>query len=426
MARKDQFIGLVKQELRRLTRSKGILFVIFIIPILLWIGQVAFLNIEFSGPTNYAGEDMYFINNDQGSDSINYGEFVISGIEYQIDSNESFIYEINLIEIDGGGLDFNEIYDLVRTENYSPLVYIPDNFTQVYDEFNMSAGIITQPFVDVLYLPTDQAIGNDVRRAILNIVYEPPFTILERDSLVYTMSSTIIEEGEQESSRMISYMITFFVMYIAVFVPAPFVSSAFAEERELRTLEGLMVLPIRRTDIFVAKITASSLLLGIFSLLTSLGLYLYVFIVKQIDKFSEVGAEYPLFTDVLILFVAVWITSITGLTLGISLTSGVKDRRNVNTAYNLPVLMPFAIIAILVLMNGFPEGFSFLYLIPWTHSLAIAYKGLFPNSPQVVLLTGSMGLDMLIHVGALLLTIIICVIIAAKIQERIFRISGGN
>ena len=426
MARKDQFIGLLKQELRRLTRSKGILFVIFILPFLLWVGQVAFLNIEYSGPTNYAGEDLYYINSDLGSGSFNYGDFVISGLEYQVDSNVSLIYEMNLIEIDGGGLDFDEIYDLIKTENYSPLVYIPDNFTQVYDDYNMSAGVIAQPFVDVMYLPTDQAIGNDVRRAVLNIVYQPPFTILERDSLVYTMSSTIVEEGEQASSRMISYMITFFTMYFAVFVPAPFVSSAFAEERELRTLEGLLVLPIRRTDIFVAKIAASSLLLGIFSLFASLGIYLYVFLVKQIDKFSEVGVEYPLFTDVLILFVAVWITSITALTLGISLTSGVKDRRNVNTAYNLPVVMPFAILAMLILMNGFPEGFSYIYLIPWTHSLGIAYKGLFPNSPQIVLLTGNIGLDMLIHFGALILTTIICVIIAAKIQERIFSVSGGN
>lgn len=74
---------------------------------------------------------------------------------------------------------------------------------------------------------------------------------------------------------------------------------------------------------------------------------------------------------------------------------------------------------------GVPESIGgealVLYLIPWTHAIAIFVKmssPIFYNLPSQSLTGFGLAGDLLFHLGALLITILIVITIASKIFER--------
>ena len=91
--------------------------------------------------------------------------------------------------------------------------------------------------------------------------------------------------------------------------------------------------------------------------------------------------------------------------------------------YNMFMLLPSLAVGMITLGGGIPEQ-SFggagviLYIIPWTHALAILSKGLYPQTYASSALTGSIPLDLVFHFGYLIILIFVFLFIASKIFER--------
>jgi hypothetical protein len=77
----------------------------------------------------------------------------------------------------------------------------------------------------------------------------------------------------------------------------------------------------------------------------------------------------------------------------------------------------------IALVGGLPEVVLgdvgiILYLVPWTNGIALLMKGAFPLTFASTTLTGSIAMDMLLHLGYMIVFIAICLFIASKIFDR--------
>ncbi|MHA1910564.1 MAG: ABC transporter permease [Candidatus Kariarchaeaceae archaeon] len=421
MSNKKQIFTLIKQELRQSFRTKNIYLVILIMPLFLWGLQSGIM--YFASETidsGYEGKDLYFLNMDEGNTTTNLGEEVFQMFSLLTTMNESQMYKVKVIDLNSTAyydIGSEGIYDLLRDNDYSPLVFIPNNFTSLYSSFNISDGDILIPEVDVYYLQSDNYFGFAVKTTVDSIVYAPPFTIVNYEKITSTKIVMVTFEGEEDAVSMIG-LITYLSVMLALIAPASYVTASFAGEREKKTMESLLVLPMKRIDILVGKLIAGSFLAILFSLVNLVGITIFSYTIRNGANFAEETGINLTPAIYLMIFVVMFFTSFAALGLGISISSLMSDQKTAETTYMLSMILPINIVGIIVLIQGVPETLNWLYLIPWTHSMAVMNKGIFPKTYANSSLTGSVALDIVFHLGVLLAFVIGSIVVASKIFDR--------
>jgi len=68
--------------------------------------------------------------------------------------------------------------------------------------------------------------------------------------------------------------------------------------------------------------------------------------------------------------------------------------------------------------DSFGGAGIFLYIIPWSHAIAILQKGMYPLTYTSTALTGSIATDLIFHIGYLVVVILIAIYIASRVFER--------
>ncbi|MCG3219288.1 MAG: ABC transporter permease [Candidatus Heimdallarchaeota archaeon] len=421
MSYKKQIFTLIKQELRQAFRTKNIYLVILVMPLFLWGLQSGIM--YFTSETidsGYEGKDLYFLNTDEGNTTTNLGEEINQVLSLLTTMNESQMYKVNVIDLSSilyHDINSDGIYDLIKENDYSPLVFIPNNFTSLYSSFNVSDGEVLIPEVSVYYLPADNYFGMAIKNTIDGIVYAPPFTMVSYEKVTSTKIEMVTFEGEENAESMIGF-ITFLSVMLALIAPASYVTASFAGEREKKTMESLLVLPMKRIDILIGKLIAGSFLAVLFSAVNLIGVAFFSFTVNSSTVLSD-DAGFELSPAIyLMIFVVMLFTSFAALGLGISISSLMSDQKTAETTYMLTMILPINIVGLIVLLQGVPETLSWLYLIPWTHSMAVMNKGVFPKTYANSSLTGSVTLDIVFHLGVLLIFVIISMVVASKIFDR--------
>jgi len=250
------------------------------------------------------------------------------------------------------------------------------------------------------------------------IVTNPPFTVVAVNRYTRLQSSIVLSEGEEQSDPISGWMVGYLMIYIALFVPMPLVTSSFAGENEKKTLEGILAMPMTHFQIILGKFLGAALLLSMFAFSNLVGVFLYNTWLEQSDLQGVLVNPIPVDPlHLIFLFIGVYLSSLVALALGISLTSTVKDVRTAELRYNLPILIPFAILAIATLIME-PGPYNVLFILPWMHSIAIVIQGSFPNSLLTETITGSYTGDILIHIAVLVFYIIISLGLAAFLSAR--------
>ena len=419
MNRKKMLFTLIKQELRQFSRSKGIIIFIVIVPLIIWTLQIGMLYIDYETPQTYSGESLYVYNLDAGNVTHNYGELLIDYIDFEVNNENSRIYNLTVVEIEGQ-YSYDEISDRVLGERISPLIYIPENFTSVYNDFQDENSIT--PKIKVISIPEHIEMSYDVQNTMWQIVYSYPFRIADFDSITYVNRYVLTAEGEDMDNTLQVFFVSFLSLYMALFAAGPIVSTSFAGERVNKTMESLLALPMRDIDILLGKFIAGGLLLTIFSIMNVVGMIIYGWVLNTFDLFPGMNTLEISGLDLLILFIVTFSVTITALCLCIAITSSASDKKTAETGYNMAIAMPYAIIAVVLLINGLPTGFSPLYLIPWTHANAIMVKGLFPNSELASTFTAYIWMDILVHILVMFAFVLVSFLIVIKIRSRIFMI----
>ena len=310
-----------------------------------------------------------------------------------------------------------------------PLVIIPRNFTEMFNTFNLSLGII--PTVEMYTLPGGLIGSEFLQAGVSMILSQPPFTEVTVERAANLVSKTITFPGEGgAASGFGAGFIGFISILIAVMAPAPFVSTSFAGEREKKTMESLLALPISRFNILFGKLLAGMVLVAIFAIMNMVGLVGFSFVMGLADSGDSgafnVSAMYSIditFNLLLLVGITMFLSAFVAIGIGISVASLTKDVRSAESLYSLVMMVPSLVVGMTGLFGALPEQ-SFggagilLYLIPWSHAIAILSKGLYPQTYASSALTGSIATDLLFHLGFLVAVIFISLYIASRVFER--------
>jgi len=399
MSRLSQITALAWLDARRNIRSKGIIFIIFIVPVLVWGAQLGILSLEVVEDTTMQNRDIYVINQDQPVGEVAMGTVFVTILNQSTYLNSSPAYGAHLqqpaIE------NVSNWGDYFLDHEMSPAIMIPANFTQLYLNYAQEGDPI--PRVWIYLLPTDSSLQYDIEAIVSTITSNAPFSLYIVSRFVGTRYNLEVPEGEEVPSDIASWMTSFFLIYAALIAPMPLVTSSFARDNEKKTLESILAMPMSQFDILLGKFLGGAILLLGFSFMNIVGLFLYKYYMDFTHYYEKVNMLQIQITlpRVFFMFCSIYLTTLVALALGIAITSRMKEVRTAETTYNFVMLIPFAIIALSVLIMD-PEPYNPIFLLPWPHSIAIIFKGMYPNSFLTNTMTGSYTGDIFIHIAFLL------------------------
>ena len=215
---------MLKKEIKEVLRSRWLLLGFIISPLFAWVFEGFFLSFIVTVSVEEA-ELVYITNDDHGL----WGNTLYDAIEgFKDDLKISELVDITKQQGDA----------MVENKTVTVWVYIPANFTQDLNETTQSRLIIWVNSASLRASTTASRI-DWYSRDVINA----EITIRELNVTLYTISPEATF-GHQ--------LAIFLVMITSVLAPAPYVSRAFAGERERRTLEALLVVPMSRFKILGA------------------------------------------------------------------------------------------------------------------------------------------------------------------------------
>jgi hypothetical protein len=103
--------------------------------------------------------------------------------------------------------------------------------------------------------------------------------------------------------------------------------------------------------------------------------------------------------------------------LGISIVSFVNNTKTAEILYMVSLMIPALAISIYVISAGLSNNL-WLYILPWSNTIAILLKTLYPLTYEYALITSSVALDIGLHLLYLLLFTLGTLIIAGKAFNR--------
>ncbi|MFX0172403.1 MAG: ABC transporter permease subunit, partial [Candidatus Hodarchaeota archaeon] len=386
MSTAKQILALVKQELQSARRTRYVIFTFILMPLVMWGMQGAIQMImAISIFTSQEGETIYVVSYDEGNGSFNLGDVFIDRLINETQKNDSILSGAIVNQTKYADLTYFNLLSKINSSetvsSYTPCIIIPENFTVDYLAYNALTNPIP-PRVE-LYTKPGGLIGSSMLEAgIFEIVYQDPFTFhkpTEEDKFTYVYQKTIVFEGEEGAASGFGVgFIGMISIMVAVFAPAPFVSSSFAGEREKKTMESLLALPISRFNILFSKVLAGLVLVGIFALMNIVGLFLFSTMLDIIgrsnagaEEYSAVFAIDPDPVMMLLVVLMMFLSAFVAIGIGISLASLTKDVRSAESMYSMFMYLPAIGVGMIGLVGGLPEqafgevGYL-LYLVPWT------------------------------------------------------------
>lgn len=385
-------------------RNKALLFTFVIFPLFMWglQGGVQYL---VSDSVDTVGKDIYIANLDAGNSTINMGDLLMSNIQLYTELNGSLIHGAQL-NTSLSNRSYKDLINLARG-GLTPLIFIPQNFTQSYTDYNPSNS--SAPYVEVLSRPDDGILVSQVENQIRIILAGQPFTKVTIQKTTTIHSSVLSFEGESSQDFFTISFLAFLSLIIAVQAPAGYISTAFSGEREKRTMEALLALPMPRMLVLFGKVLASLILTGVFAIANVVGMLLFGQLAK--DQFN-IGM-----TEILAVTLVLVLTAFVATGAGISIASFAKDSKTATGYYQVIMLIPTMLVGFVTLFGGLPP-FGPIYFIPFIHSIAVLEKAMFPKTLASSTLTGSIFTDILLHLGYLLVFVIVAFAIAARVFDR--------
>jgi ABC-type Na+ efflux pump permease subunit len=383
---------MIRKEVREVFRSRWLILGFIISPMFAWMFQGAFLSF-IVGQTTEEPEQVYITVEDNGV----WGRQLYEAI-YANRSNLLIDPLVNITLEQGQGL--------VADKTVSVWVLIPENFTQ---ELNTTTHSTLQIVVNTASFRATAA-ASRIDAFAKSVINE---AIVIRDVQVdwYTISPEA-NYGHQ--------LAIFLVILTSVLAPAPYISKSFAGERETKTLEALLVVPMSRLKILGAKLVAGLALTAIYSVFTAVGILTYnlSIILRVVNLAPELQqANINLYTvnanTIPLIIFCQFLVLLCAIGIGVVISCLAKDRATAESVNSMIMLIPTFIIGILGFTGSILQYGGVLELIilaiPFSHAI------LFLNA--VLAGTGTVvGLS--INIGYMIGFTVVFLLIGAKLFER--------
>lgn len=385
-------LWMIRKEIREVTRSRWLILGFIISPMFAWLFQGMFLSFIVY-QTSEEPEMVYITAEDNGA----WGRLLYESIV----GNTSNLLIDPLVNI-----SIADAQQMVADKTVSVWVYIPDGFSA---ELNLTTQSTMEIVVNTASFRA-QAAAARIDAFAKEIVNEA--TVI-RDVRVNWY--TIAPEANYGHSLAI-----FLVMLTSVLAPAPYISKSFAGEREAKTLEALLVVPMSRVKILGSKLVAGIALTGIYSLFTAVGILTYnLSIVLRVaglaPEIQQINIDtYTVNPDTIpLIMFCQFLVLLCAIGIGVVISCLAKDRATAESVNSMIMLIPTFVIGILGFTGSILQygGFLglFILVMPFSHAI------LFLNA--VLAGTGTL-IGLSINVGYMIGFTVVFLFIGAKLFER--------
>ena len=373
----SDFWVLARKEIMNLVRDKKLLFGLIIVPLILYPAMGRMIQVGFQ----QAQEETHvaIVNFDEGP----YGELLIKAL------NVSPNVTVMLISAES----LQDALEKAANEKQNVLVIVPGNFSysiennlraevEVYGIFNTIGSGMRESVSEGRIGAVIEVLSRELARIkVKSAGFENPDAILEP---VGAVSKSVIRGRVVDvppsvvsavlSSQSLSLPLIVFLM---VTITAQMSAGAVAAEKENKTLETLLTLPVKRTTIVASKISGTALMGLVAALAYMIGLknYLGTFQTDVGISLEDLGLGITLEGMVLFAFI-VFLTIIFALSLAMLLAVYAEDVQSANTVVS-SIILPLAFPAFLLMfvdITQLPVAARYALLaIPFTHPI-VAYR----------------------------------------------------
>lgn len=371
----SDFWILVMKELKDLLRDKGLIFGIIIVPLIIYpaLGQMMQVGFE------QAQEEtkVVLVNLDEGQ----YGDLLIKALETAPN--------VTLTKIDA--LSIDEAIRKAQEKNYNMIVIIPKNFSKAIEN-NQKAQVEVYGIIKGISGGMREAVSEGRINAVLTVLNEylaklkiqqniegdPEAILRPIDAKSFTVIKGRIVAVPPSlvaniiASQSFSMPIVIFIMIILV---AQMSAGSMAMEKENKTLETLLTLPVKRITIVAGKMVGTAVIGIIAAIAYMIGMRNYL---GSLTSSAQVGISLEdlgltvtpqgaaLF--VLIMFLAM----IFALSFAMLLAVFAEDTKSANTVVSAGI-MPLAFPTFILMfadIETLPLAIKYLLLaIPFSHPI---------------------------------------------------------
>ena len=381
---------IAKKEIKEQLRSRRTLLTLIIVPFLVWVGvglMHAFLfgSMTPQGPLA-APMDMHLTVLDPEDGNGTFG-LLAKEIILSVAMNMS----VNVHEV-----SYEEGMRLVERSETVLYVLIPEDFTENLTLYGFG---IVEMWID----PTSP------RASTVASAIEAGLSILEQRR--YEV------RADMRAIRAVPFtllMLSFMLIFSAMWGPMPVITTSFAGERERKTLEVLLATPVKRTSILLGKLLAAGFAAAIYMGSSIAGMGVYNWLMSWATAGALAGAERAVLTaeQALVVIAAALLTVLLSSSLGIVISCFARTTRDAESYYSALFTLPMMLIAGTAMMRfeDLPILMQAVVLaIPFSHGVLMINNALIYGKPWHVV-AASASYMLAWALGALL--------VGAKLFER--------
>ncbi|ASJ03128.1 ABC transporter [Thermococcus profundus] len=373
----SDFWVLARKEIMNLVRDKKLLFGLIIVPLILYPAMGKMIQVGFQ----QAQEETHvaIVNFDEGK----YGGVLIDALNVTPNVTVTVINAKSL----------QDALEEASKEKQNVLVIIPPNFSRAI-EGNLKAEVEVYGIFRSVGTGIKESVSESRIKGVVEVLskelarikvkkagFEDPDAVLEP---VGAVSRSVIRGRIVDippsvvSSVLASQSMSLpLIVFLMVTITAQMSAGAVAAEKENKTLETLLTLPVKRTTIVASKIAGTALMGLVAALAYMIGLksYMGTFQTDTGVSLSDLGLGVT--PEGMILFsIVVFLTIVFALALAMLLAIYAEDVQSANTVVS-SVILPLAFPAFLLMFVDLSQlpalARYFLLAIPFTHPIA-AYR----------------------------------------------------
>lgn len=359
------FGNFLLKELKELIRDPKILLGMIVVPFIMFpvLGGIMSFSMQ-SAQESASKTTMLVLNHDTGVNSTEFIAFLNSSIR---------VFPINASTID-------EVVPMLPDYNATEIIEIPANFTQ-----NVTAKTVVYVKFYSVYTGAGllEGIGSSIIDTIVvqfNRDIAPDILVPQKSAIV---KGKIIEgvDPRMLANLMISQAIAMpITMMILLSYSMQIAATSVAMEKEEKTLETLLTLPMDRFAILAGKLSGSIIIAGVGAIAYMIGFNFYLgSFSSAIPSGAALDLEalglVPSLLGYLLLGISLFVALLSALALAVIISSFAEDVRGAQSVVGY--IYPFVFIPSLLLMyldvNALPLPIKIIiYAIPYSHPIIAA------------------------------------------------------
>jgi len=366
------FGNILVKEIKELVRDPKILLAMLIVPLIMFPVLGGIMSYSMQAAREQAEKaTILVVDNDGGYWSKFFTEYLNFSVKVSVVNNTN--------------LDSDTVLRLLSDYNTTQLIEVPSGFSENMTEYE-NGDITINATVNFYGVFSGGGIFQEVGSAIIDDLVSG-FNRLVAPNAVYTFKSTIIKGEIQKnvdpsilSRLMLSQAIAMpITIMILLTYSMSIAATSVAMEKEEKTLETLLTLPMDRFAILMGKLSGSILVAGVGAIAYMIGFNYYMGSITAtipsgtLDLVS-LGLA-PSLLGYLLLGISLFVTLLSALALAVIMSAFSEGVRGAQSLVGN--LTPIIIIPALVLMyldvNSLPLALKILiYALPYSHPIIAA------------------------------------------------------